>query len=164
MSGGQPFAVLYCDLDNFKAFNDKYGFEHGDRVLEFTASVLRTSLSEVSNDTSSSLLGHIGGDDFIIVTDGNKVEDLCTVIVKEFDQHIKKYYALEDIEQGCIMVANRRGKMEQFPQMSISIGVVHNRYKIFSSYLEVGEISAQLKKMAKKISGSSWVVDQRKEW
>lgn len=161
VAGGQPFAVLYCDLDNFKAFNDKYGFEHGDRVLEFTASMLRESLLEVVDDVSNSLLGHIGGDDFIIVTDLDKAEKLCKCIIKEFDQKIKKYYESQDIAQGCIKVVNRKGKMEQFPLMSISIGVVHNRNRKFSSYIEIGETSAQLKKMAKKISGSSWVVDQR---
>ncbi len=163
---GQPFAVLYCDLDNFKAFNDKYGFEQGDCVLQFTASVLRAALLEVVDDIANTLLGHIGGDDFIILTDQDKAEKLCKFIVKEFDEKIKKYYEPEDIEQECIMVANRKGKLEQFPLMSISIGVVHNRSKKFSSYIEIGEVAAQLKKMAKKISGSAWVFDQRnnEEW
>lgn len=161
VAGGQPFAVLYCDLDNFKAFNDKYGFEQGDRVLQFTASVLRAALLELVDDTANTLLGHIGGDDFIILTDLDKAEELCRFIVQEFDQKIKEYYEPEDIDQACIMVTNRKGKMEQFPLMSISIGVVHNRNRTFSSYIEIGEASAKLKKMAKKIVGSCWIVDQR---
>lgn len=162
LAEGQSFAILYCDLDNFKAFNDKYGFEQGDRVLEFTAAVLRAGLFDVVGDISNTLLGHIGGDDFIIVTDPDKAEYLCKFIVKEFDQKINKYYEPEDIEQDCIMVANRKGKMERFPLMSISIGVVHNRNRQFSNYIEIGEASAQLKKLAKSISGSAWVIDQRR--
>lgn len=158
---GQPFAVLYCDLDNFKAFNDKYGFEQGDCVLKFTASLLQAAMLEVVNDTSNTLLGHIGGDDFIILTDQDRAEKLCEVIVKKFDKKIIKYYASEDIKQKYIMVENRKGKLEQFPLMSISIGVVHNRNKKFSSYIEIGEVAAQLKKIAKKIPGSSWLFDQR---
>lgn len=158
---GQPFAVLYCDLDNFKAFNDKYGFEQGDCVLKFTAALLTAMLLEVVNDISNTLLGHIGGDDFIIVTDQDKAEKLCKSIVREFDEKIVKYYEPEDVRQKYIMVANRKGKMEQFPLMSISIGVVHNQSKKFTSYIEIGEVAAQLKKTAKKISGSSWLFDQR---
>jgi len=162
VANGQPFAVLYCDLDNFKAFNDKYGFEQGDRVLQFTASLLRSALTDVGQDVSNSLLGHIGGDDFIIVTDLDKAEILCNLITDGFDREIEKYYQPQDVEQKCIMIENRRGNIEQFPLMSISVGVVHNRYQTFSSYLQIGEIAAKLKKKAKEIAGSSWVIDWRK--
>lgn len=155
------FAVLYVDLDNFKAFNDKYGFEHGDKVLLMTATLLNSCIAEYGSATDKDFLGHLGGDDFVIITILEKMEELCLAIVEKFDGSIRKYYSEEDCKRGCIDVVNRKGKEESFPIMTISIGVVHNRLRIFENYLEIGEVAAELKRKAKKIDGSAWVIDQR---
>ncbi|BBB91978.1 MAG TPA: GGDEF domain-containing protein [Methylomusa anaerophila] len=157
------FGVLYIDLDNFKAFNDKYGFEHGDKVIKFTADLLASCLLNFDPSFSISFLGHIGGDDFIIEIDGDNPEELAESITQEFDKGIHSFYATEDLERGCIKVYNRKGHLESFPIMSISIAIVHNRYRNFNNYLEIGEIAARIKKKAKKVCGSIWIVDQRKE-
>lgn len=160
VAAGEPFAVLYIDLDNFKAYNDLYGFEHGDKVLIFTANLLRDCIQTVSED-GSELLGHIGGDDFIIVTCPDKVEKLCSNIIERFDRGISDYYQPADIEKGYITVCDRKNRLDHFPIMSVSIGVAHNEHRQFGNYLEVGEVAAELKKKAKATPESIWVADNR---
>ena len=160
VAAGLPFAVLYIDLDNFKAFNDLYGFEHGDKVLVFTANLLRDCV-QTHSVGGNDFLGHIGGDDFIIITCPDKMEVLCKNIVKKFDHNIRDYYQNEDIKKGYITIRDRKGRLDLFPIMSLSIGIAHNLHQQFNNYLEVGEVAADLKKKAKEIPGSVWVTDKR---
>lgn len=157
-----PVAVLYLDLDNFKAFNDKYGFEHGDKALLLTANIINSSLAKFGSATTRDFLGHIGGDDFVIITQPAKAESLCQAIIQKFDQEIRSLYSPEDLERGYIKVLNRKGEKEKFPIISVSIAVVHNRECHFSNYLEIGEIAAELKKKAKKMDGSVYLIDKRR--
>jgi len=157
---GVPFAVLYVDLDNFKAFNDKYGFEHGDKALLLTADILRASVDRLC--LKEAFLGHVGGDDFVIITGPEEIEALCKAIIQRFDSEIIKLYDPKDLRKGVIIVRNRRGRLDRFPIMTVSIGVAHTLYRNFTNYLEIGGIAAVLKKRAKEIKGSTFVVDQRK--
>lgn len=156
-----PFTILYIDLDNFKAFNDRYGFEHGDKALLTTASLLSSSLAQHSGTSSRDFLGHIGGDDFIIITDSDNAEKLCSSIIERFDAEILSLYAEHDIEKGHIKVINRQGRKERFPIMTISIAVITNTWRRFSNFLEIGEVAAELKKKAKAIPKSVWLIDRR---
>lgn len=141
------YAVLYFDLDNFKAYNDVYGFEHGDKVICFTAEILEKEL--YSYYDRDSFLGHIGGDDFIAITHYNDVTELCERIISHFNNRIVEYYNHEDCNRGYISTKNRHGVPEDFPIMSLSIAVVTNRQRTYSNVLEIVETASQIKKKCK---------------
>ncbi len=160
LSNKEEFAVLYLDLDNFKSYNDVYGFLKGDEIIKFTA---RTILKHVhACEIENSFVGHIGGDDFIAIVDSKKSESICQDIIAEFDAKVTEYFTEEDARRGYLEVANRRNIIEQFPLTSISIGVVIVETKRFSNILEIGEVGAQIKHIAKTIMGSSYAIDRRK--
>lgn len=155
----EPFAVMYLDLDNFKAYNDKYGFERGDKVLLLTAQVLSRSIGK--SGSTDDFLGHIGGDDFILITKPDNVPALAASIIKLFDQEIKGQYHAADLSKGYLELKNRKGQPERFPIMTISLAVVTNRVHKFTNYLEIIEAAAELKKLAKQQTGSCLVCDRR---
>ena len=156
----EPFSVLYLDLDNFKAYNDVYGFVKGDQIIEFTA---ETILKGVHNDlTEEAFVGHIGGDDFVAILPSTNCERICQTILAMFDSNVKKFFTQRDLEKGYIEVENRKGIIEQFPLTSLSIGVVVVDPGRFNNILEIGEVGAQVKHAAKSVMGSSYAVDRRR--
>ena len=156
----EEFAVIYFDLDNFKAYNDVYGFSNGDEIIKFTA---RTIVKNVHNlPSTNNFIGHIGGDDFVAIVSKCDYENLCSSTIFDFDSEVSKYYNDEDVERGFVEVANRRGIIEEFPLVSISIGVVEVDKNNFKTPLEIGEVSAQVKHRAKTIMGSAYVINRRK--
>ena len=161
ISNEEDFSVLYLDLDNFKAYNDVYGFLKGDHIIEFTANVITACIHEIANEHS--FIGHIGGDDFIAIVKGTTTEKLCQSIIATFDSKVKEFFTKEDAEKGYIEVENRKGIIEQFPLTSISIGVVVADKDRFHNILEIGEVGAQVKHAAKSVMGSSYAIDRRKE-
>lgn len=155
-----PFQVFYLDLDNFKAYNDVYGFLKGDEIIKLTARVITKNMHTL--EEADVFVGHIGGDDFVAITDESvNYDKICQGIIAEFDKEVIKYFNEEDIERGYIEVSNRKGVIEQFPLTSISIGVVVADKKRFSNILEIGEVGAQVKHMAKTAMGSSYAIDRR---
>lgn len=157
----ESFGVLYFDLDNFKAYNDIYGFLQGDEIIKFTAKTIVENTHAEDND--GSFVGHIGGDDFVALVGNNAdCEKICQGVIAEFDLGIKKYFSEEDCEKGYLEVANRKGIMEQFPLTSISIGVVIADQQRFYNTLEIAEAGAQVKHTSKIIMGSSYVIDKRR--
>ncbi len=160
LSNGEEFSVLYIDLDNFKAYNDVYGFVKGDQIIEFTARIVSTIIHNSIDDKC--FVGHIGGDDFVAIVPGIMVEKLCQNIIATFDSQVGEFYTEEDIDRQYIEVANRKGIIEQFPLTSVSIGVVVADKDRFTNILEIGEIGAQVKHAAKSVMGSSYAVDRRK--
>ena len=155
----EPFSVLYADLDNFKAYNDVYGFLKGDEIIEFTAETIINLVH--SNEFENTFVGHIGGDDFVAIVPGTSCEKLCQNILAYFDKHVEKYFSEADLEKGYIEVANRKGIIEQFPLTSLSIGVVVADVGRFHNILEIGEVGAQVKHAAKSVMGSSYAIDRR---
>lgn len=155
------FGVLYFDLDNFKAYNDIYGFLQGDEIIKFTA---RTIAKNVHTDENRDcFVGHIGGDDFVaIVGQEADYEKICQDVIAEFDIGIQSYFSDVDLDRGYFEVANRKGILEQFPLTSISIGVVIADQKRFYNTLEIAEVGAQVKHTSKIIMGSSYVIDKRR--
>lgn len=156
----EEFVMLYLDLDNFKAYNDVYGFLNGDEIIKFTA---RTIIRNVEGSTDESgFVGHIGGDDFVAIVSGeDEYEKICQNIIAEFDKDVCKYFNEADVEKGYLEVENRKGIMEQFPLTSISIGVVVVDKGRFHNVLEIGEVGAQVKHLAKTIMGSTYTIDRR---
>lgn len=160
LSNKEVFSVLYLDLDNFKAYNDVYGFLKGDQIIEFTADTILKAVHATQEE--GTFVGHIGGDDFVAIVPTTNCEKLCQYIIAQFDANVVKFFTDEDVEKGYIEVANRKGIIEQFPLTSISIGVVVADVGRFSNMLEIGEIGAQVKHAAKSVMGSSYAVDRRK--
>ena len=155
----ERFAMLYLDLDNFKAYNDIYGFLKGDEIIKFTAKVISKNVKDI--DPDNGFVGHIGGDDFVAIISNDDFELLCQDIILDFDYNVLDFFNEQHIKDGYMEVENRRGILEQFPLTSISIGVVEVDGNKFKNSLEIGEVGAQVKHMAKTISGSSYVIDKR---
>lgn len=154
----QLFAVLYCDLNNFKAFNDKYGFEAGDRVLKTTADIIVAAAKQ----DPGSFVGHIGGDDFIVVCAFDKAEKIAKEITTQLDKAAPTFYSPEDQAQGYMLSTNRKGETEKFPFLAIGIGIVHNTRKPLTSFAMVSSIGSELKCLAKQHEkGSYYVLDRR---
>lgn len=155
----ENFGILYFDLDNFKEYNDTYGFLKGDEVIKFTA---KTILKVMHNyKLEESFVGHIGGDDFVGIISEVDYDRLCQDIITQFDTNIKEYFNDEDIERGYLEVANRKGIIEQFPITAISIGVVKVSPGEYDNPLEIGEVGAQVKHLAKTQIGSAYVINRR---
>jgi len=158
----KPFAVLYIDLNNFKAYNDKYGFLRGDEVIRGTARILLESLNELG--WKEDFVGHIGGDDFIVITLPERVHPLCKLIIEKFDKLAPSFYDPEDREKGYIETKDRRGNIMKFPIISLAIGVATTEHRQFTSLGEVAKIGSEMKGYAKKFKdkGSYYAVDRRK--
>jgi diguanylate cyclase (GGDEF)-like protein len=156
-----PMAVAYIDLDKFKVYNDHYGFSHGDEVIRETARLLIRSMQELG--TSSDFIGHIGGDDFVIVTSPDKVEEICKKIVDEFEKVAPSFYNETDRAAGFIIGKDRKGIEQKFGLLSVSIGIVTNEKRELTHVAQIGEIGAELKEAAKRIERSSYTKDKRVE-
>lgn len=156
----EKFTVLYLDLDNFKSYNDVYGFLRGDEIIKFTA---RTIVKNITNLVKNDIfIGHIGGDDFVaILGEGIEYEEICQKIISEFDEGVKYFFSEEDLKKGYLKIKNRKGKMEHFPLTSLSIGIVSVESDKYSNVLEIGEVGAQIKNVAKKHNGSCYAIDKR---
>ena len=155
------FSMIYFDLDNFKAYNDIYGFLNGDEIIKFTARTIIKNIHMSPNEDK--FIGHIGGDDFVAIVGGTECESICQNIVAEFDKGVTKYFTDEDIQRGYLEVPNRKGILEQFPITTISVGVVVVDEGRFHNVLEIGETAAQVKHLAKVTPGSTYVIDRRKK-
>lgn len=155
----EPFAFCMMDLDNFKPFNDRYGYSRGNLVIKNTAKIIQECSDELG--TKSDFVGHIGGDDFALITTPDKFKDICDKVIKRFDKEIPDFYNPEDKERGYILSKNRQGKKLTFPIMTISISVLNSVKSYVENYIQVGEIVAELKKYAKSFKKSNLVIDRR---
>jgi len=158
----KTFAVLYLDLDNFKAYNDVYGFLKGDELIKYTASTIVRNVHDICS--IENFVGHIGGDDFVAIVDNDLYENVCQNIILEFSKGISAYYTEEDMEKGYLEVPNRKSVMEQFPITSLSIGVVVVDREHYTNILEIGEVGAQVKHLAKAALGNTYVINRRKKF
>jgi diguanylate cyclase (GGDEF)-like protein len=156
-----PFAVCYVDLDKFKAYNDKYGFEHGDDVIRETARILLNAAKEYGN--TDDFVGHIGGDDFVVITTPNLSNKICEKIIHDFDNISPSFYNQEDRKNGFIVGYDRQSKIHKISLLSVSIGVVTNELRDITHVAQVGEIGAELKKLAKSLEKSNYVKDRREK-
>lgn len=156
----QPIAFCVLDLDNFKAFNDRYGYANGSEVIKETAKIIETALRE--KGSPDDFVGHVGGDDFVVITTPVKMRDISSEIIRLFDARIPTFYEPADRKLGFIQGKSRQGVDTQFPIMTMSIAIVTNERRRLSNPLEVSEIAAELKDYAKTIPGSVFVVDKRR--
>jgi diguanylate cyclase (GGDEF)-like protein len=156
---GRIICVLYCDLDNFKAYNDKYGFTKGDEAILYT----RDCLLSVSkrNNLRNVFVGHEGGDDFVVITSYEQWEVYAKSFIATFDRGVAQFYNSTDAHNGFIESINRQGERQRFPLMSISVAVVTNKTRDFHSVAEMIQVAAEVKKYVKSMEGSCYAIDRR---
>jgi diguanylate cyclase (GGDEF)-like protein len=157
---GELFAVCYADLDHFKEFNDRYGYNEGDRVIRMLARLLRDVVKGYSPE---GFIGHIGGDDFIFNIALEKMRPACEEILEVFDELIPYQYTEDDRRAGYFLGRDRRGNILWVPIMSLSIGVVTNEHRKFTHTARVSELATEMKTFAKKLPGSVYAVDRRSD-
>jgi len=157
----RKFVVVHTDLDNFKAFNDKYGIHKGDDAITLSATIMQEALKE--KGAPDDFIGHEGGDDFVFITTPEKADAVASHMIQKFDKEIRVLYDEKDLKQGHIIAKGRDGKISQFPIMSVSLSGVTNAIRPITSYAEVTNIVAGVKKKAKAIEGSAFVLDKREE-
>ncbi|MFH1457617.1 MAG: response regulator [Candidatus Omnitrophota bacterium] len=154
------FAVCYIDLDKFKTYNDKYGFEHGDEVIREAARILIRTVREIGH--SDDFIGHIGGDDFVIVTVPDAVDNICQKVIADFESASPSFYNEADRKAGFILARDRKGVEQKIPLLSVSIGVVTNEFRKIEHVAQIGEVGAELKALAKSLERSNYIKDKRK--
>lgn len=145
----EGYGALYLDLDNFKPYNDVYGFEQGDQVLIHLADLLKGIVSR------DDFIGHIGGDDFIVIASSEQSVLYCQQIIEQFDASIQQFYTEQDVENGWIASKNRHGKDELFPILTISISGILNQH--FQSTSELAKKVSEVKKRCKQLVGSNYL-------
>ncbi len=155
----EPFALAYADLDNFKPYNDTYGFSRGDEVLRITGRLLLNITK--GRQSRNSFVGHIGGDDFVFMTEPALIEETCREVITAFDRIIPTFYDPRDRDLGYILSHDRAGAERQFPLLSISIGVAVSEGNRFSHYGEISQIASEVKGFAKEQDGSCYRFNRR---
>ncbi len=161
MKAGEQFAVCYADLDNFKAFNDYSGYVYGDKIIRMTGWILKDVVFDLCRE---GFVGHIAGDDFIFVVPSETAEEACRWVIKSFDAFIPFRYSEEDRQNGFYESKNRRGEVERFPLLSISIAVVINHNGEFAHVGEISKMLADLKRACKALDGSNYMIERRKKY
>jgi diguanylate cyclase (GGDEF)-like protein len=153
------FAVGYLDINRFKAFNDHYGFKRGDEVIQRTALVLLQALK--THGTPQDFIGHIGGDDFIVVTSAECADAVCHQIIRQFDAMVPQLYDEEDRARGYLLHKDRKGQEVKTPILSIAIALVTNERHPLEQLEQIAKIGAELKAYAKQFERSLYVRERR---
>ncbi len=151
--------VCYLDLDNFKPYNDRYGFSQGDDIILMVARVAVNVVGELAR--KNSFVGHVGGDDFVVIVPEEKVEPVCKKILANFEVVRNMFLTQEDVEAGCYRAKDRQGRDTVYGLLSLSIAVVLSKRSKFKHYGEVSAAASQVKHMVKKLDGSNYMIDRR---
>ncbi|WP_444843463.1 GGDEF domain-containing protein [Duganella caerulea] len=158
LESGARFWVCYFDLDHFKPFNDVYGYRRGDDVIQLTGKLLAER-----TDADRDFVGHIGGDDFMVLFQSEDWEARCNVILQEFGRHVLDFYSIEDRERGGYLSEDRQGKKVFYSLMSLSIGAIKVDPHKYHTHHQIATAAAESKKQAKKIHGNSLFMDRRQQ-
>lgn len=162
LSAREPLVVIYADLDHFKAYNDSYGYQSGNAVISFTArTLLRIVLLDDQATRDGHFVGHIGGDDFLVLVRREHLDALTTRILRTFDQGIRAFFRAEDVGRGWIMTHDRRGDPRQIPITSLSLAGVDLSLGTYDQAFQVSEACAEVKRLAKVQEGSCFFLDRR---
>jgi diguanylate cyclase (GGDEF)-like protein len=160
INSGMSIAFCLIDLDHFKVFNDYYGYERGNKVIRKTAQLIEKATEKYGN--KNDFIGHIGGDDFVIISSIKQYKKICNYIIRSFDRMILEFYDPRDAKNRFIKAKSRLGRSKKFPVMTISIAVVTNKANKYKHHVEVGEVAAELKNYAKSLPHSTLMADRRK--
>ncbi|MGH2498788.1 MAG: GGDEF domain-containing response regulator [Candidatus Limnocylindria bacterium] len=159
LASGEALACLHVDVDEFKSYNDHYGFARGDAVIQALARAVVEAVEAAPS--GDHFIGHVGGDDFVVVTDASLGVELARRIVERFDAAAPPLHDLEDRERGWYEATDRRGNRLQVPTVSISIGVAVSNARAFAGPADIAHTAAETKEVAKRTRGSSWAIDRR---
>ncbi|APH05499.1 GGDEF domain-containing protein [Bacillus weihaiensis] len=154
-NSNQPFSLLYIDLDHFKEYNDIYGFNKGDLLLKEISSILSKVI--LNMELSNTFVGHIGGDDFVVILPHHGFHQICQLIITEFNIRLKHYYHETDWKNKFIYAKDRNGQHNKIPLVSLSIAVVTNQHTQYLTIDEISKIAANVKKECKKHVGSCYI-------
>jgi diguanylate cyclase (GGDEF)-like protein len=160
LAGGAGFTFMYADIDNFKAFNDYYGYRRGDEAIRLTAEIITGAVRECGG--SDDFVGHIGGDDFVIVSKPEHAEAIARSIVDAFSEKAGRLFDKEDLDRGYVEVINRKGTVDRFPLLTITIAVVSNGDGRLDHIARISDIASELKKYGKTLEGSVVVHERRR--
>ncbi len=157
----EDFFFAHVDIDNFKAFNDKYGYIKGDKVITQTAYILYQAVKSIGK-SKGDFIGHIGGDDFVFLTASDKGKDIGFEFIYQFDRLARLHYPFKDREKGYIEIKDRDGQIKKMQIMSVTVAAVNNRSGSFDNVVRINETLAGLKSYLKKIPGSKLMIERRK--
>ena len=161
LAKGKSFSLCQVDLDNFKPFADQYGYAWGSEVIKEVAGLLQGYIDEMK--LKDMFLGHIGGDDYVLIGDPGQVESICKKLVVDFAGRILRYYRPEDAQKGFFIGRNRQGNVQKFPLITITAAIVTDDGSRFKNPLEMARLVAELKEYAKKMPGSNYVTEEEVE-
>jgi diguanylate cyclase (GGDEF)-like protein len=158
-AGDEQFAVCHVDLDNFKAFNDRYGWLRGDDVITLLAAALKAAGAEAR--CAVPFIGHVGGDDFVVICHPDDVEQIATSALAGFDEGVRGLHDADDVANGYIAILDRQGNERRFPLVSVSIGVAMTGRRSFRDHREIVAVATEMKGVAKGTVGSAVAIDRR---
>jgi diguanylate cyclase (GGDEF)-like protein len=153
-----PFAFCYADLDNFKAFNDAYGYAKGSEVIRLTGQIVCESVGQCGD--ADDFVGHVGGDDFVMMVNHERVSAICHAIIERFDAMIVEHYSNAHLNAGCIRGTDRYGAQRTFPIMTLSIAVLICEPGLNESALDIAQRAARIKEQVKGLAGSNYLIDR----
>lgn len=156
---GKPLAVCYIDINNFKPYNDTYGFSRGDDVIRMVARIMANAVREAGE---GGFVGHVGGDDFVFIVPREKAESICKTITDNFTEIAAELFGEEEKARGYYLAKDRKEQVQQIPLLGIAIAVVPTDAPHMTHAGRVAEVAAELKKFAKKSAGSTYVIDRRR--
>lgn len=152
-------AVCYVDIDNFKPYNDRYGFSRGDEVILMVARIIVNVVEELAG--KGSFVGHIGGDDFVFIVREEMMELICKKVLANFELVRNMFLSAEDIAVGEFVGRDRQDRETRFGLLSLSLAVVTTGGGRYTHYGEVSFVASQLKHCVKKLEGSNYLIDRR---
>jgi diguanylate cyclase (GGDEF)-like protein len=158
---GEPFAFIYTDIDNFKAFNDYYGYARGDEVIKRTARILASAVIECGNE--GDFVGHIGGDDFVVMSTPDRASTIARIVIDRFEKGMTDLFEPEDLERGYLKIRRRTGEIMKVKSLGITLAIVTNEKGHISHIGRVADIATELKRYGKSINGSVVVRERRAE-
>ena len=157
----KPYAFLYIDIDNFKGFNDYYGYQKGDEIIGFLASILTKTIEKLGS--KEDFIGHVGGDDFVMIASPTRAEFMAKYIIDEFDKGALLLLDEDDVKRGYLEVRDRQGELKRIPVMSVTMALVMSTDNKIEHFAEINDIASSLKEYGKRIKGSVVVKERRQE-
>jgi GGDEF domain-containing protein len=158
LAGRKLFSLCQIDLDNFKPFADKYGYAWGSEVIKAVADIIKRYVEDESSEEV--FIGHIGGDDFVVIAQPEKAKSICRLLVADFEKQMLRFYDAEDAQNGYILGKDRQGVMQKFPLITVTAAMVTDDGSRFKNPLDMAMTVAELKEYAKSLPDSNYVTQE----